>query len=260
MRIIIDGQKVPVTPRVTRDLLGTVKSIAKMMNWGIHYDTVREIVYINSKSNSTPIPPPERPAPSKDEVESARLSGKVICLDPGHGGSDPGAVGLSGTVEKDNTLAVALLLRDKLEKNGAKVVMTRDSDRDVAFANASADEELGTRVDIANDANADVFISIHNDSFTSPTAAGTTTFHYGDAESIKLATFVQKALVDGLGTKDRGARYASFYVIRYTNMPAILVETAFISNPEEEVLLSSCDGRTNAADSIFQGIVKYFKV
>jgi hypothetical protein len=109
-------------------------------------------------------------------------------------------------------------------------------------------------------ANADIFVSIHNDSFTSPTAAGTTTFHYGDAESIKLATFVQKSLVDGLGTKDRGARYASFYVIRYTDMPAILVEVAFISNPEEEMLLASVDGRYKAADSIFRGIVKYFKV
>jgi len=260
MRIIIDGQKIPVTPRITRDLLSTVKAIAKMMNWGIYYDTMREIVYINSKSNVAPIPPPERPAPPQEEIESNRLSNKIICLDPGHGGSDPGAIGPAGTMEKDNTLAIALLLRDKLEKNGAKVVMTRDSDRDVAYPNASAEEELGTRVDIANDANAHIFISIHNDSFTNPAASGTTTFHYGDAESIRLANCIQKALVEGLGTKDRGARYASFYVIRYTNMPAVLVEVAFISNPEEEILLNSSDGRANAAESIFQGIVKYFKV
>ena len=88
---------------------------------------------------------------------------------------------------------------------------------------------------------------------------GTTCFHYGDVDSMKLAAFVQKNLVAELGTKDRSSRYASFYVIRYPKMPAILVEVAFISNPEEEVLLSSTDGRTKIAESIFQGIANYFK-
>ncbi|MCX7780630.1 MAG: N-acetylmuramoyl-L-alanine amidase, partial [Negativicutes bacterium] len=63
-----------------------------------------------------------------------------------------------------------------------------------------------------------------------------------------------------LGTRDRGIRFASFYVIRYTDMPAVLIEVAFISNPEEEMLLSSIEGRYNAAESIFQGIVQYFRV
>jgi N-acetylmuramoyl-L-alanine amidase len=233
--------------------------MAKMLNWGIFYDPAKEVIFINSKSSSPPSPPPDRQV-SGDDIESTRLLGKNICIDPGHGGSDPGALGATGTKEKDNTLAISLLLRDKLEKNGATVVMTRDCDRDVAYSDATAEEELGARVDIANESASDIFISIHNDSFANSSAAGTTAYHYGDSESVKLAGYVQKCLVEELGTKDRGARFASFYVIRYTDMPAILVEVAFISNPEEELLLASVDGRYKAAESIFQGVVKYFKV
>jgi N-acetylmuramoyl-L-alanine amidase len=259
MRIIIDGQRIPVNARASKDILLTLKNMAKMLNWGIFYDAAKEIIYINSKNSSPPVPQPDRLVPG-ESIESTRLLNKTICIDPGHGGSDPGAVGATGTKEKDNTLAISLLLRDKLEKNGATVIMTRDSDRDVSYPSSSADEELGTRVDIANDSGADIFISIHNDAFANTAASGTTVYHYGDAESVKLAGFVQKCLVDELGTKDRGTRFASFYVIRYTDMPAILVEAAFISNPEEEVLLASVEGRYKAAASIFQGIVKYFKV
>ena len=259
MRIIIDGQRIPINARTSKDILMTLKSIGRMLNWGMFYDATKEIVYINSKSSSPPVPPPDRQLMG-DTIESTRLAGKTICIDPGHGGSDSGAVGSTGTREKDNTLAIALLLRDRLEKNGACIVMTRDSDKVASYPGASADEELGARVDAANEAGADIFLSIHNDAFTNSSASGTTSYHYGDAESIRLAGFSQKCLVEELGTKDRGARFASFYVIRYTDMPAVLVEVAFISNPEEEVLLASVDGRYKAAESIFQGIVKYFKV
>ncbi|HEY3424536.1 MAG TPA: N-acetylmuramoyl-L-alanine amidase [Negativicutes bacterium] len=259
MRIIIDGQKVPVNVRVSRDLLVTLKAMSQTLHWRVSYDTAKEIIYISSKG-SVPIDSADRPALPIEEPESNRLLGKIICLDPGHGGSDPGAVGPTQTLEKDNTLAIALLVRGKLEANGATVILTRDTDRDVSYPDSSANEELNCRVDLANGSGADIFLSIHNDSFSDNTAAGTTTFHYGDAESLSLATLVQKSLIEELGTKDRGSRFASFYVIRYTSMPGILVEAAFISNPEEEILLSSTDGRYKIAESIFQGIVKYFKV
>ena len=258
MRIVIDGQKVPVNVRVSRDLLMTLKAMSQTLHWRINYDTANELVYIYSKNY---IPPTtlDRPSLMIPDSESNRLLGKIICLDAGHGGSDPGSIGPSGTLEKDNNLAISLLLRDILESNGATVVMTRDTDQNVSDPSASTSEELKARVEIAKDANADIFISIHNDSFTSNTTMGTTCFHYGDVNSMKLAAFVQKNLVAELGTKDRSSRYASFYVIRYPKMPAILVEVAFISNPEEEVLLSSTDGRIKIAESIFQGIANYFK-
>ena len=257
MRIVIDGQKVPVNVKVSRDLLMTLKAMSQTLHWRINYDTANELVYIYSKNYVAPTSL-DRPVPKIDEPESNRLLGKIICLDPGHGGDDTGAIGPSGTLEKDNNLAISLLLRDILENNGATVILTRDTDRNVS-AFSSASEELKARVEIAADANADVFISIHNDSFTSNATMGTTTFHYGDADSAKLAAFIQKNLVAELGTKDRSSRFASFYVIRYTKMTSILVEVAFISNPEEEVLLSSTDGRTKIAESIFQGIANFFK-
>ena len=259
MRIIIDGQRIPIQARASKDMISTLKSIAKMQNWGIFFDAAKEIVYINTKSSSVPLPQPERQQ-AAEGIESIRLAGKTICLDPGHGGGDFGASGPTGTREKDNTLAIALLLRDRLERNGATVFMTRDSDKAVSFPEASTDEELGARVDFANDSGSDLFISIHNDSFTNSTASGTTTFHYGDSESVRLAGQVQRCLVEELETKDRGARFASFYTIRYTDMPAILVEAAFISNPEEELLLASVDGRCKIADGLFNGIMKYYKV
>jgi len=260
MKIIIDGQKLPLDVRVTRDILALLKGISRMLNWGVLYDTARETVYINSKNSATPTIQSERLAPSDDGIESTRLSGKKICIDPGHGGSDPGAIGPTGTQEKENTLAISLLLRDKLEKNGARVTITRETDKDVSFPDSSSGEELGARVAIANESGADIFVSIHNDAFTNPEAVGTTTFHYGDSDSIRLAECIQSSLSQGLGTHDRGARFASFYVIRHTKMPAILVEVAFISNPEEEILLSSVNGRFNASENIYQGIVKYFRV
>jgi N-acetylmuramoyl-L-alanine amidase len=258
MRIFLDGQPLPVNVRVSKDILLTLKSVAKTLRWKIWYDTNKEAVYISSKN--IVIGEGGERLPSIEEPESNRLAGKVICLDPGHGGSDPGASGPSNTLEKDNTLETALLLKEKLEANGAVVILTRDTDKDVAYPDASSADELSARVDIANETKADIFISIHNDAFTSTIAAGTTTFHYGDNDSLELAKCVQKNLVENLGTNDRGVRFASFYVIRFTNMPAILTEIAFISNPEEEVLLSSTDGRSKTADSIFDGIVKFFKV
>lgn len=258
MRIIIDGERVPVNVRVSRDLLLALKSIAKTLRWRIRYDAANEIVYLYSPSYSLPT---EQTAVLEELVpESSRLSGKVICLDPGHGGSDPGAIGPSGTLEKDNNLAIALLLREKLESNGCTVIMTRDNDIDVFGPDASASEELAARVDIANEANADIFVSIHNDAFTNSDTSGTTTFHYGSKEAINLANHIQKNVVRELGTKNRNVRFGSFFVIRYTNMPAVLVEVAFISNPEEELLLASCDSRAKAAQSICDGIMKYFKV
>lgn len=260
MRIVIDGQKVPANVRATKDLLLTLKTMAKTLGWKLWYDPGNEVVYISSSSAAQSSYTDDLSLQITDEVESNRLQGKIICLDPGHGGSDYGSTGPNGTAEKDNTLAIAVLLRELLESNGATVIMTRDADHNVAYPNSGPDDELIARVSTANEAAADIFISIHNDDFTSSTAAGTTTFHYGDEESSALSGYVQKCLVEELGTKDRGSRFASFYVIRYAKMPAILVEVAFISNPEEELLLASTDGRSKAAKSIFNGIVRYFKV
>lgn len=258
MRIVLDGQQLPINIRVSRDLLQALRSIALAQKWRIHYDATNGIAYLNTDSHS--VIKPERKTEKTVEMDSPRLLGKVICLDPGHGGIDPGAIGPAGTCERDNTLAIALLLREKLERNGARVCMTRDSDRQIAHESATVQEELEARISYGKQEKADIFISIHNDGFISQTAGGTTTYHHGSPDSSRLAAAIQQKLVENLGIKDRGSRFASFYVIRQATMPSILVEVAFISNPEEEMLLASDDGRLRAANGLFEGIVSYFRV
>lgn len=257
MRIILNGQQLPLKVRVSKDLLLTLKAIALTQNWRVHYNAANGVIYLNTDFHPTIY---DRQNLSDVEMDSARLMGKVICIDPGHGGNDPGAIGPTGTYEKDNTLAISLLLRERLERNGAKVYMTREIDQSVTHESATQEEELEARVAIAKQAKADLFISIHNDGFISPTASGATTYHYGSSEAVRLAEMVQDQLIESLGVRDRGTRFASFFVIRYASMPAILVEVAFISNPDEELLLASEDGRNRAAYGIFEGIVRYYRV
>ena len=195
---------------------------------------------------------------------NARLGGVTIVLDPGHGGPDPGAIGASRlTYEKNNTLAVGLKLADLLSAEGATVVLTRTTDVSPAGNNydpISIKPDLQARVDIANNLGADLFISIHNNAFTS-TSYGTETYYSSDnpqaIASKELAQIVQARLVGKLGLYNRGVREAGFRVIKYTKMPAILVELAFISNPDEERLLSSPDFQIKAAQGIYEGILQY---
>jgi len=180
-----------------------------------------------------------------------------ICIDAGHGGTQPGAVGYFGTKEKDITLQVALQLRDVLKNAGVEVVMTRDSDKDVRTAKQS--NELQARCDVANNSKADVFISIHCNASNDSSAHGTETWYYPkDAKSKTLAQFIQTELVKQIGLKDRGVKQGNYYVTRYTKMPAVLVELAFISNPEEEVLLRNKAFQRKCAVGIANGILLFF--
>ena len=191
------------------------------------------------------------------------LKGKVIAIDPGHGGNDAGAIGPTGVMEKTVTLNVALELEKLLKAHGATVIMTRHTDKTVSpnGAKASAIEELQARCDVANSAKADIFISIHADSFTNPSARGTTGYYYSQTEgpaSIKLADCIRKALCEQIKTPSRGTKPCNFYVVRNTDMAATLIELAFISNPDEENILSSKDGVLKCAQGIFDGIEDYF--
>lgn len=187
------------------------------------------------------------------------LKGKVIAIDPGHGGSDSGAIGPGGALEKNVTLSISMAVKKMLEDAGARVVMTRTKDVDVAFVNASAVEELQARVDVANRANADVFVSVHMDSFVNQQAKGTTTYIYektnGDA---RIGRFVKEEVVGQLGTNDRNMRTCNFYVVKHTKMPATLAEIAFISNPEEERMMTSGEGVKKAATGIYKALDRYF--
>ena len=190
------------------------------------------------------------------------IDGKRIALDAGHGGSDTGAIGPSGVTEKSVTLRVAKRLEELLKKAGATVYMTRTQDTEVSQngADASDIDELQARVDVANDNGADIFLSIHMDSFTNAEVSGTTGYYYekGSSDSRELAAAIKDRLVQSLGTVDRGTKGSNFYVCRKSDMPAALIEMAFVSNPAEETLLSSDAGVEKAAKAIFEGIKDYF--
>ena len=180
---------------------------------------------------------------------------RLIVLDPGHGGSDTGAMH-NGLVEKEITLDVALRLRTLLIARGWIVRMTRDTDRDVYGPNASDVAELQARVDVANNAGARLFVSIHANSSTSSVPSGTTSYYYKPQDR-PLAAAIQARLIALLGTKDDGVIRERFYVIRRTTMPATLIETAFVSNAADAARLRSPNFRQQIAIGIADGIKDY---
>ena len=191
------------------------------------------------------------------------IGGKRIVLDPGHGGSDTGAIGPTGVTEKSIALRIAKRLKALLEAEGAEVILTRTEDTEVSPKKAKATdvEELQARCDIANQNSADIFLSIHLDAFSGPEAHGTTGYYYerGSADSMRLADCVKRGVLRRLGTLDRGTKPCAFYVCRHTDMPAMLLETAFVSNPREEQMMNSEEGVENAAQGIAAGIAEYFQ-
>lgn len=197
-----------------------------------------------------------------DGIPANALAGKTIMLDPGHGGPDTGAVGPNHTYEKNNTLPIAQDLSTILQQAGAKVLLTRSDDSSPA-TNYSELEDLQARVDEAAKSKPDLFISIHNDSFTNPDTQGSSTYYCQnnpqEQESQQLASSIQSAVIDTVKTNNRGVKEANFYVIRYTTMPAVLLETAFISSPYEEARLQNETFRKNVATAIFHGIYNYYK-
>lgn len=187
------------------------------------------------------------------------LKGKTIIIDPGHGGSDPGAVGPNHLREKDVTLGVSMKVESILKSAGANVIMTRTDDRDVYGPNASDREELQARVNVGRNNPADVFVSIHANSFTSQSAHGTATYYYEKSPYDKmLAQSLQDGMVQFGGLTDRGVQEANFYVVKRSNMPAALVELAFISNPREENLLRSSAFQLSLAEGICKGLSDFF--
>ncbi|HIE12116.1 MAG TPA: N-acetylmuramoyl-L-alanine amidase [Desulfotomaculum sp.] len=180
-----------------------------------------------------------------------------LCLDPGHGGYDPGAVGPAGLKEKDVVLAVALETASLLKNSPVEVTFTRTTDR-VPWS-AEKRRELAMRAEIANGSGADLFVSIHCNGAADPGANGTETYYYeGSSRGAKAAEGIQHRLVAALKLRDRGVKTADFYVLRKTAMPAVLAELAFITNPQEEKLLAQPDFRTRAARAIAQGVADYF--
>lgn len=187
----------------------------------------------------------------------ASLVSRVVVIDPGHGGSDPGAIGPDGVKEKDVNLAIAGKVAEILRQQGVNILLTRPGDGDAG---------LVERAQLANSNNAEVFVSIHSNSSTNSGMGGTATYTYAPAGTplglqresrLRLARLLQEELVQALGLRDAGVFEENFSVLRNTSMPAALVEVAFLSNPVEEQLLASPGFQDRAARAIARAITRY---
>ena len=287
----------------------STNSTARKAEPGKDKDPLEELIAQHSirPAPTTPpapaIPParPPSPAPAPSPI-GARTTDRliIIALDPGHGGEDPGAIGPGGTREKDVVLKVAHLLRERINAssvggNPMRAYLTRDGDYFVP---------LGSRVEKARRVQADLFVSIHADAFTTPSARGASVFALSQSgASSSAARWLankenQADLVGGLNvrTQDRHVQsalldmsttaqikdslrlgsvllgeigsmahlhkpkveQAGFAVLKAPDIPSVLVETAFISNPGEEAKLRSPAYQTQLADALMRGILHYF--
>lgn len=190
------------------------------------------------------------------------VAGKVIVVDPGHGGRDPGAIGANGALEKNINLELAKCLKNLLLQAGAVVIMTREGDYDLTdpgLANNKKSADLKARVDLVRKCEADICVSIHVNSFPSSRWWGAQTFYYTPSnESKRLASLIQDELLRLLGNSGRWIKPEDFYIIREVKIPAVLVEVGFISNPQEEQRLKTSVYQEKTAWCIYAGIVRYF--
>ena len=179
---------------------------------------------------------------------------RLIVIDPGHGGSDRGTIH-GGVAEADLTLDMAKRLRDILVARGWEVKLTREADVDVYQPNDSARDELQARDDIANNAGARILVSIHVNAFINSGPYGTT-YYVSKPEDLALARAMESKL-ESDGTKDDGIVQSHLYVTLHARMPAVLIETAFLSNPGDYALLTAAEWRQKIAQEMADGIGQY---
>lgn len=179
---------------------------------------------------------------------ASSLKNKKIMIDPGHGGSDNGATGAKGTIEKKLTMKTGQLVFSKLKDKGANVILTRNTDQHIS---------LGSRVSMAHYQNVDAFISIHYDSIENHTVRGMTTYYYHSNQK-GLASSVHKSTNTLTRLKDRGVRQGNYHVIRENRQNAVLLELGYISNPTEELLVNTNQYQEQVSNGIVQGLANYF--
>lgn len=184
---------------------------------------------------------------------------KVILLDAGHGGWDPGKTGTAGADEKILNLAVAEKLQGFLEQSGAEVLLTRVSDEALG---KDKQEDMAQRRKLANESDAELLVSIHQNAFPSAQAKGAQVFYHASSEAGKLlAECIQQSLRERVdGSNQRQAKEnKDYYILRTTKIPAVIVECGFLSNREEEALLNAESYQEEVAWAIYCGILDYFE-
>ena len=187
------------------------------------------------------------------------LYGRVIAIDPGHGGYDPGAIS-NRLLEKDLVPEIALFLRDYLKQGGARVIMTRDRNKDFLEAGAGPKKRLDmrNRLKIVEDGGAELLPSIHANYMGSPRWRGSQVFFQEDcAEGQDLAQCIQRELIRVLQNTDRQAGSGDYFMLRESGMTGVVVEVGFLSNPHEAELMASPPYQKKLARAVYLGIVAY---
>lgn len=203
-------------------------------------------------SNSTPVAvqtptaPSARTNPSRNSPQTAN-GHLVVMVDPGHGGKDPGAIGIDGLQEKDVILPIAQRVAALLEQQGIEAILTRTDDYFV---------DLAPRVEMARQDHADLFVSIHANSIEHrPDVNGLETYYFSSGQ--RLAQTIHNSILHEINISDRGVRKARFYVLRKNSMPAVLVEVGFVTGGEDEPRLASENYQNQMAQAIADGILEY---
>ncbi|MGC1393073.1 MAG: N-acetylmuramoyl-L-alanine amidase [Coleofasciculaceae cyanobacterium] len=215
---------------------------------------------VNAPIGSIPVPPPLRTTPTLPpsrmtlpgplpRVPSGRV---VVMVDPGHGGPDPGAVGIGGLQEKGIVMSISQQVASLLEQQGVQAVLTRKGDYDF---------DLEPRVAMAERMNANLFVSIHANaiSLSRPDVNGLETYYFSSASSGRLARTIHNSILQGVDVKDRGVRSARFYVLRRTSMPSVLIEVGFVTGREDAAKLSNPTYQSQMAQAIARGILQYIQ-
>ncbi|MEM8719089.1 MAG: N-acetylmuramoyl-L-alanine amidase [Cyanobacteria bacterium P01_G01_bin.39] len=183
----------------------------------------------------TPVPASDRPR---------------VIIDPGHGGKDPGTVGIAGFQEKDVVLPISMDVAEILRKQNIEVIMTRETDNFIS---------LEGRTNLANDVDADLFVSIHANAInlSRPDVNGLETYYYKSGR--RLAEVIHWSILNGVNIDNRGIRRARFYVLRHSTMPAVLVEVGFLTGAVDSSRLKDPNHRRQMAEAIARGIIQYIK-
>ncbi|GIQ71228.1 N-acetylmuramoyl-L-alanine amidase CwlD [Xylanibacillus composti] len=194
---------------------------------------------------------------------SLPLSGRTIALDAGHGGPDGGATSATGLLEKDINLAITLYLRDYLQEAGALVVMTRETDTDLADANMRSGrkrQDLLRRAELIRDSGADLFLTIHMNAIGSSRWYGPQTFYYANQhpDNKRLAELIQNEIKRTVVDTHRVTKTVdNVYLLKAIAIPSALVEVGFLSNPAEAERLADPDYQKQMAAAIYQAILRF---
>ncbi len=245
--------QIPVTPPVTT--IPPVRSIPPVTT----IPPVRNIPPVTTIPPVRNLPPattipPVRNLPPATTIPPIGLPGipnrrVVVMIDPGHGGKDPGAIGIGGLREKDVILPISQRVAAILEQQGIQAILTRTSDYFV---------DLAPRVAMAQREQADLFVSIHANAIDRrPDVNGLETYYY--SSGLRLAQTIHNSILQSVDIRDRGVRRARFYVLRKNSIPAVLVEVGFVTGVQDAPKLATAAYENQMAEAIANGILQYIR-